>query len=187
METAGDGTRGAPQSAESRIRQAVIPPIERLLGQLSQADLRVAVRAELGRQQEDSAAADQVARAGLVDRLRKLEARLTQWEDLYGDGEMPRERFIQRRDEVFPQIEELRAQLAAQPQVVMPNLDQLFAFAENLTVADLDNEAWRQIIQGLVYRVVIEGAEDDGRKAPAEIRAEWKPQFRPLLERVTAE
>ena len=147
----------------------VIPPIEKLLVQLSQADLRVAVQAELERQQEDSAAADQVARAGLPERLRKLEARLTQWEYLFGDGEMPRERFIQRRDEVLPEIEELRGQLSDRPKPVLPDLDQLFAIAERLTVADLDDEAWRDIVGAMINRVVIEGTESDGRKSAASI------------------
>ena len=37
----------------------------------------------------------------------------------------------------------------------MPDIDQLFAIAENLTVTDLDDEAWRVIIEGLVDRIEI--------------------------------
>ena len=77
------------------------------------------------------------------------------------------------------------ASKASTPAPVAPDLTHLFTIADSITVDTLDDQAWREIIEGIVDRVVIEGASGDGRKSPASIRVEWKAEFRPVLEMVT--
>ena len=76
------------------------------------------------------------------------------------------------------------ASKASTPTPVAPDLTHLFAVADSITVDSLDDEAWREIIEGVVDRIVIEGAGGDGRTFPSNIRVEWKAEFEPLLEMV---
>jgi site-specific DNA recombinase len=168
---------------ESRIKDVVIPPIKSLLSKLKEEDIRAAVRAELVRQQEDTKAADRVTKMGAAETLERLEARLSSLEDAYLDGDIVKDRYRARRDELTSQINELQAQLAAKPRLVLPDLEQFFALADALEGDPPDDQEWREIIEGLVDRVVIEGS-GDGRKSPPTIKVIWKPEFAPLLETV---
>ena len=76
------------------------------------------------------------------------------------------------------------ASKASTPAPVAPDLTHLFAVADSITVDSLDDGAWREIIEGVVDRIVIEGASGDGRKAPASVTVQWKAEFQPLLEMV---
>jgi site-specific DNA recombinase len=107
----GAGFCNASTVLETRIRGEVIPPIEKLLARLSQDELRAAVRAELVRQEEDTKAADQVTKLGAADELKRLEARLTSLEDAFLDGDIARDRYISRRDEIASRVKELQNKL----------------------------------------------------------------------------
>jgi hypothetical protein len=164
---------------ESRIRAKVIPPIEALMKKLNDQDMREAVRQELVRQQKDMREVDTVIKLGLTEKLEKLENRLSQWEDMVADGDMPRARFIQRRDEVLPQIAEIRAQLGARPHLPMPDPEQFFVMADALAGEPPDDEEWREIIEGLVDRILIEKVGGDSHGAKVTIL--WKPEFASLV------
>ena len=56
------------------------------------------------------------------------------------------------------------ASKASTPTPVAPDLTHLFAVADSITVDSLDNEAWREIIEGMVGRIIIEGSSGDGRR-----------------------
>jgi site-specific DNA recombinase len=157
---------------ESVIRAAVIPPIERLLAQLNQEDVREGVKAELVRQQEESKAADQVKKLGLADEVKRLEARLSRLEETYLDGDIVRERYLVNRDAILPRLKELQAQLAARPHLALPDMEQFFAMADALEGQPPDDQEWREIIEGMVDRIVIEGRD---------IKVVWKEAFAPLL------
>jgi site-specific DNA recombinase len=166
---------------ESRIREIVIPPIERLLSQLSQEDIRAAVRAELVRQEEDARSADVVTKLGAKEQLERLEARLSSLEDAFLDGDIPKERYRVRRDEIAGQVKELQNQLAARPHLAPPDMEQLFALADavdivegTITVAGeaVSDQWWRDVIEGVVDRIVIEAHD---------VRVEWKETFKPLF------
>jgi site-specific DNA recombinase len=164
--------------SESRIKAEVIPPIERLLSQLNRQDLRTAVRAELARQQAESQATDRVTKLSAVEELKRLEHRLSQWEDMVADGEMPRERFAQRRDEVLPRIKELQAKLEERPHLALPDIDQLFAIADAIAsdvVTNWDQQSWREMVEGVLEKIIINDHD---------IKVDWKPEFATMLQMV---
>jgi site-specific DNA recombinase len=158
---------------ESRVRATVIPPIEAMIAKLSDVDLREAVRAEIVRQQQEAVTAAQATSRGASEQIARLEARLTSLEDAMLDGEISKERYRVRRDDLLGQIQELRPQVDQRPQVVAPDLDQLFALADSLAGEPLDDQEWRAVIEGTVEKITISGRD---------IVVEWKPSFRPLLE-----
>jgi site-specific DNA recombinase len=166
---------------ESLIRAKVIPPIEKLLAQLRQEDIRAEVRQQLMEYQKNQRSADQAAKQGVSDRLGRLEKRLTTWLEMVGDGEMSREQYAKLRAEYEPQIGELKKQLAERPHLALPNVEQVLAIADTITLDSLDDLAWRDIIEGMVDRIVIERAEGDGKKTPTVIRVVWKPAYKSLL------
>ena len=166
---------------ETRIRQAVLPPIQELLGRLKQEDVRTEVRAELVRQQEGALASTEHTKETQAETQKRLEARLTRLEDSYLDGDLSRDRYLVRRDEITAQLEELRAQFPEPPRLVLLDTNLVFAFADALEGEPPDDQEWREIIEGLVDRIVIEGAEGDGRKAPATINVVCKPEYEPML------
>jgi hypothetical protein len=63
----------------------------------------------------------------------------------------------------------------------LPDMEQFFALADALEGDPPDDQEWREIIEGLVDKVVIEGS-GDGRKSQATIKVIWKPEFKSLLE-----
>jgi DNA invertase Pin-like site-specific DNA recombinase len=162
---------------ESRMREVVIAPLERLLAQLSQEDVRAALRAELVCREEDTRAADQITKLGAAATLERLEARLSTLEDAYLDGDIPRDRYRAKRDELALEIKELQAQLAAHPPLAIPNMEELFAVADALEGQPLDDTEWRHLIVNTLDRIVIDGRD---------IQVIWKPEFEPLVARVTA-
>ena len=170
---------------EGRIRDAVLPPIQDLLGKLKQEDLRTAVRAELVNQQEGAKVAHQQTREGLAEAQTRLEARLSRLEDRYLDEDLSRERYLIRRDEITAQLQEIQKDLATRPQLASPDIDQLFALADVLEGEPPDDQEWREIIEAMVDRVVIEGAVGEGRKTPATVKVVWKDAYGPLLGMVT--
>lgn len=165
---------------ETRIAGEVIPPVKYLLSALRQQDIRKAVREELTSQHEAAKAADRGAKESLTETQQRLEGRLSRLEDSYLDGDLPRERYLIRRDEIMANLQQVREQLAAKPHLALPELDQIFAIADKITLDDLDDEAWREIIEGLVDRVVIEGT-GDGRKDPPRVTIIWKPEYGPMV------
>jgi site-specific DNA recombinase len=172
---------------ETRIRAVVLPPIEALLGKLRQEDVRASVRQELVRQKEGSQAADEVSKLGLADKMTQLEGRLSALEDKYLDGDLSRDRYLTRRDEIITQLEEVRGQLETRPHVDLPDLEQIFAIADALEGEPLDDLEWRDMVEGMVDRVVIEGERSggQGRAEQGTVKVVWKPAYEPLLNIVT--
>ena len=174
---------------EPRIRALIIDPIKDLLTQLQQEQVRVAVREELVRQDAEVKSADKVVRLGLEHELKRLEHRLSSIEDAYLDGILDKERYLVRRGELPKLIQQAKAHLDNLPKVEQVDLDQLFAVADSVTTVEgavtvngepLDNQAWREIVGGLVDRVTIDGS-GDGRKNPPAIKVLWKPEYEPLI------
>jgi site-specific DNA recombinase len=181
----GFGDCKSPSVLETRIREAAIPKLEALLGQLRQEDLRVAVREELTRQQQGTQEATQQTKESLSENQRRLEARLSKVEDSFLDGAMDRERYLTRRDEIKSQLDEVKAQLTARPQMALPNVEQFFALADAVDIVEgaitiageaVSDQWWRDVIEGLVEKVVIEVRN---------IRVVWKDAFMPLMEAVS--
>ena len=87
------------------------------------------------------------------------------------------------RDDITAQHREIQEQLATKPHLVSPDIDQVFAIAESITLDALDDQAWRDIIEAMVDRIVIDRrlGDTDGRIAPASITVLWKPEFESLL------
>jgi site-specific DNA recombinase len=154
---------------ELRIKEVVIPPIENLLCKLNREDVRASVRAELVRQQEDAKSADVVTKLGAKETLERLEARLSSLEDAYLDGDITKDRYRARRDELTSQIKELESQLAARPHLALPDTEQLFALADALQGEALDDLEWRQVVEGTLDRVIINGRD---------IQVQWKDTFK---------
>ena len=157
---------------ETRLRDAVVAPLEKLIGELNQEDLRAKIRTELVLQDEEARSVDQISKVGAAENLQRLEKRLSSLEDAFLDGDIHRERYRSRRDEFVSQIEELRKELATHIRPVLPDVERLFSLADALEGEPPDDTEWRQIIMGVVER--IEMHERD-------IRVHWKPEFEPLM------
>lgn len=162
---------------ESRIRAAVIPPIESLLKGLNQEDVRQAVREELSRQ----GSKDGRATEALIEQLAKIESRLSNLEDALLDETISKDRYLPKRDEILGQIANINAAMTAQPKAAAVDLDQLFAIADAISVADLDDQSWREIVEGMVDRVIIDGV-GGGRENPAKVSVVWKAEYSSLIE-----
>jgi hypothetical protein len=100
-------------------------------------------------------------------------------EDSYLDGDLGKDRYLIRRDQILAELAEIQEGLATRLQPAMPDLDELFAIADTITVENLDDEAWRDIIEGMVEKVVIEGT---GKQSLAAIKVHWKPAFESLID-----
>jgi site-specific DNA recombinase len=172
---------------ETRIRAAVIQPIEALLGQLKQDEFRAAVRDELTQQQQAMQTATQQTKESLAETQKRLEGRLSRLEDSFLDGDLSRDRYLTRRDEIMGQLEEVRAQLAERPHLALPDMEQIFAIVDALGAEPPDDLEWREIVEGMVERVVIEGERggSNGRAEQGTVKVIWKPDFAPLLDTVT--
>jgi site-specific DNA recombinase len=157
---------------EGRIRAEVIPPIETLLGRLKQEDIRAAVREELIRQDKATLQGTLQAKESLAEKQQRLENRLSNLEDDYLDRTISKERYLKRRGEIMAQLEEIRGQLAAKPHLALPDVEQVLAIADTITLDTLDDQAWRDIVESMVGRIVIEGHD---------IKVMWKPAYEPLL------
>jgi DNA invertase Pin-like site-specific DNA recombinase len=156
---------------ETRVRAEVLPPIEALLGNLRQEDVRKAVRAELTAAYEAALDADQKAQKGVAEQRERLEARLARLEDSYLDGDLSRERYLLRRDELMGHLQEVAAPGTSEPHLDLPDLERLFAIADTITVDTLDTGAWRDIIHDLVERITVTGHD---------VNVQWKPAYEPL-------
>jgi hypothetical protein len=169
---AGDcKARGIP---ESRLREAVITPLEGLVSKLQHKKMRAVVRDHLELQQAATEAKDDLSRAKLEAAYERLDTRLTRLEDLYLDGTWSRDRYLERRERIQTELEAVKAELAAIPQLVRPDTNELFAIADALDGAPQDDHEWRDIISQTVERVVI-------RKS--EVSVEWRDVYGPLLAR----
>jgi site-specific DNA recombinase len=168
---------------EGRIRAAVLPPLQALLAQLKQEDIRAAVRKELTSQRDSLKLAAQQTRESLAETQSRLEARLSRIEDSYLDGDLSRDRYLTRRDEIMAQLEEVRAQLVARRHLALPDMEQIFALADALDGEPPDDQEWREIVEGIVDRVVIEGERSgsQGRAEQGTVKVVWKPSYEPLL------
>jgi site-specific DNA recombinase len=158
--------------SELRIKDAVIPPIETLLGKLSQDDIRAAVRDELIRQDKATIQGTLQTKESLGEKHRRLENRLSNLEDDYLDRAISKERYVAKRDEIMAQLEEIRKQLAAKPHLALPDVQQLFELGDALAGEPPDDQEWRKIAEGVVDRIVIDGHD---------IKVIWKPDFAPLF------
>lgn len=156
---------------ESVIREAVLRPIEGLLGRLKRSDVQRLVRKDLLLQQEVARAAQDATRTELESRQLKLEARLERLEDTYLDEAISRERFLSRRDAIVSELAELKAKLADRPKTPTMDPEQVFALADALTGTPLDDEEWREIITEMVDRVVV------GNR----VSVVWREEYRSLL------
>ena len=161
--------------SERRIREKVLRPLELLLAQLNQQDVRAAVRAKLEESEQQERAKSQAVKQGLGYKLAWLEKRLTTWLEMVGDGEMSREQYAKLRAEYEPQIEELQAQLAALPHLALPATEAIFILAASYTPETLNDTGWRVLVEEFVARITIEGHD---------IRVEWQEWFKLLLEAV---
>ena len=160
--------------SETRLRESVIQPIEALLSRLQTEDIRVAVREELLRQQEDLRGETELERLGLSTQMSRLDSRLSKLEDTYLDGDIEASRYRLKRDELMVQLKSIKGQLEAKPPRAQPDIEQLFGIAENITLGDLDTVSWREIVLSMVERIEINGK-------PASVSATWKAEFAALM------
>ena len=158
---------------ESRIRDAVISPMQGLMATLNQEDVRAAVRAEVQQQVDAASAAAQQGQDSLRETVQRLESRLSALEDAFLDGDITRDRYTFRRDEITAHIKESREQSTEHPHVDAPDIEYLLARADAIKVEDWDDSTWREIIEGMVEGIVIHGHA---------IEVCWKPEYAGLVD-----
>lgn len=156
---------------ESLIRDAVLPPLEGLLQRLNNKGMRKMVKDELRLQQASVDASAGVERAKLELRQVKVGERLTRLEDLYLDGGLSRARYVERRDTLESEAEEVKTKLAERPSFAAPDTKELFSIADGLDATPPDDLEWREIVAEVVERVVI------GKT----VEVHWKQQWQPVL------
>ena len=156
---------------ESVIRDAVLAPLQRLLDKLDKKGMQKMIKEELKLQQAAADASVGLERAKLELRLTRASERLTRLEDLYLDGGLSRARYVERRDALEAEVDEVTAKLVERPNVVAPDADELLSIAESLNGTEPDDLEWRDIVAEMVDRVVI------GKK----IEVEWKPLWQPVI------
>jgi hypothetical protein len=166
---AGDCTAGGID--ERKIREVVLGPLEVLFGKLQKDKMRKMVRDELRLQEAAIDATEQVTGAELETAHARLNMKLTRIEDLYLDGTLSKDRYLERREGTQVELEAIKAQLAARPKSVRPDTEQLFAIADALNGTPPNDQEWREIIVEMVDRVVIGST----------VEVEWKPMWRPVF------
>ena len=122
--------------------------------------------------------------SGLAD-LGLLPIKIAGLEDGYFDGEIAKDRYLQRRDDYLKTLEEIESKLSDLPTVPRMDIQPVLGIMDTITWDTLDDQAWREIIEGVVDRVVVEGSGGDGRTFPSSIKIIWKSEFQPLLDMVT--
>jgi site-specific DNA recombinase len=157
---------------ESVIREAVLPPLERLLQRLHKKDMRRMVRDELRLQQSALDASAGVERAKLELQQTKAGDRLTRLEDLYLDGGLSRARYVERRDALEREAQEIATKLAERPKLSELDVNSLVSAADALDGESLDDQEWRDIVAEMVDRIVITSKG---------ISVVWREAYRPLL------
>ena len=120
----------------------------------------------------------------LAQQRDSLEKRLAGLEDGYFDGEIAKDRYLQRRDDYLKTLEEIESKISDLPTLHRMDIQPVLGIINTITWETLDDQAWREIVEGVVDRVVVEGPGGDGRTFPSTIRIEWKAEFQPLLEMV---
>lgn len=156
---------------ETLIREAVLGPLEVLFGRLHQKTMRTMVRAELERELAAIDAKANVGQVKLGAEQSRLSTKLTRIEDLYLDGTLSRDRYLERREGTERELEAIKAKLAAHPRVSPTDIEPLFARVDELDGELPNDEEWREIVAEMVERVVI------GKK----VVVEWKPLWRPVM------
>jgi site-specific DNA recombinase len=156
---------------ESLIRDAVLPPLQALLERLDKKGMRKMLEEELKLQRAAVDASAGVERAKLELRYVKVGERLTRLEDLYLDGTLSKDRYLERREGTQTELEAIKAQLAARPKAIRPDTDQLFAVADSLNGTPPDDQEWREIIVEMVDRIVI------GQR----LEVIWREGYHPVL------
>jgi len=156
---------------ESLIRDAVLPPLEALLERLQKKGIRRMVRDELMLRQASADASADVERAKLELRLTKAGDRLTRLEDLYLDGGLSRARYVERRDTLETEAQDIKTRLEERPKLIEPDVEGLLTAADSLDGSPLDDQEWRDVVAEVVDRVVI------GKKVVVEWKPTWEPVF----------
>lgn len=159
----GAGDCKAAGLPESRLREAVITPLEDLISRLQRYDMRKSVRQELERYRVTAEREEDSARSDLEQRFQKLDARLERLEDTYLDESISRDRFLSRRDGIMAELVEVKTQLAkTRPKASPVDSDKLLATFgwtdEDIDMAvrkPIDDEEWREIVCETVERIVV--------------------------------
>ena len=61
-------------------------------------------------------------------------------------------------------------------------MEQLFAIAESININNLDTQAWRQLVAGMVDRIVIENPSDGHKNPPTiVVQVQWKSEYESLI------
>jgi site-specific DNA recombinase len=159
---------------EARVREAVLGPIEILLSALSQEAIRKAVRLEIAREAEAARRETSDAQAGLRATKAKLENRLSKLETAWLDDDIGKDRYLLNREKINDELTVIKRRLLERPAPVQTDVNGLLAIAEGITVSNMDDGAWRQIVEGLVESIQIVGSN---HKKQANVKVVWKPGF----------
>ena len=108
----------------------------------------------------------------LTKRKGEQEGRLTSLENALLDGLIQPSRYTIRRDELIADLKDIELRLTTMPQPVMPDLERLFTILDAITWENLDDEAWRELLEMLINKVTL---KDD------EATVDWRPICQPLI------
>jgi site-specific DNA recombinase len=162
--------------SEPKVKAAVLPAIEAVLGALSEADIRTAVL-ELRKEAEAARNATSAAYGAIKATVDRLEAKLTKLEDGWLDGLLTKERYLSRRDALLAELGEAKAKLTAEtrkPSSKPVDYSNLLALAENYSVDTMNTQAWRDVIEALVEKIEVVGSKGQRQAA---VKVTWQAGF----------
>jgi site-specific DNA recombinase len=162
----------APSISERKLDAGVKEKVLNALSPFRMDEAREKARKRLGQESRQQGQDGDRQRKKLEKDKAKLEARLTQLEDKYLDGDISRERYIVRRDEIATELEQVQSEIASIPRAVKVDLTATFEMLDSIDPDNLDEQEWRELLQTFVKRVTWNNGV---------IEIEWKPQFETLL------
>ena len=171
-----------PTIFEAKVGVEVKDQIMRVLDPLRLAEVQAQAKAIVKTTAQNALEERLHLQESLAQQRDSLEKRLAGLEDGYFDEEISKDRYLRRRDEYLKTLEELESQIGTLPPLPRVDIQPILGIIDAITWDALDDQAWREIIEGMVDRIVIEeSAKTDGCLVPAAIKVLWKPEYEPLL------
>jgi len=158
----------------TRLEAAVLGPIKTLIASVNSADARQRTKDILTEKVASQRTEADTSRTALTNLKVFLEADLEKWTDRFMKDLIPQDHYLKHRKQVEEELADVEEKLSKAPKpAAAPDMEAFFAMADILEGQPPDDQEWREIIEGMVERIVIEERD---------IRVVWKDAFQPLMQ-----